>query len=149
MLRREPALLPKAALAAAGLLNRTSMRERNFLAEDAPPPARRWRWNLWGEWQQRWFPRGGWFLLWTLIAIPAGLAVRRLADPHLAGTGRLVATASAGALLEVGFKFAADGPTAPERHLLAANFLLGAALAGALWLLLAGAAARRRPVAEP
>lgn len=143
MLAREPALLPRAALAATGILDRTSVRRRNLLAEDAPGPPPRRTWNLWGEWQRRWFPRGAGFLAWCLIAIPAGLAVRRLGDPRLTATGRLVALTAAGALLEAGFKFAADGPTEPTRHLVAANFLLGASLAGALWLGLAMCASRR------
>jgi len=143
MLAREPALLPRAALAASGILGRTSVQRRNLLAEDAPGPPPRFTWNLWGEWQRRWFPRGGGFLAWCLIAVPAGLAVRRLGDARLTATGRLVAFAAAGALLEVGFKFAADGPTEPTRHLVAANFLLGASLAGAVWLGLALCAARR------
>lgn len=148
MIIREPALLPRAALAASRNLNRTSVRLERLLAEDSPRSAPRIAWNFWGETQRRYFPRGCGFLLWCVGAFLGGIVIRRLGDPMLSGIGRLVALAAGGSLLEAILTFVADGPMEPSRHLVVANFLLGASLAGALWLGLALLALRRRGAAE-
>jgi hypothetical protein len=55
-----------------------------------------------------------------------------------------VAICAIGSALELAVNFLGDGPMGTWRHMSAANFLLGASLAGAAWLALEWWALRRR-----
>ena len=141
----EPRLVPRVALAAAQIVNRTSIGRRQLFADDAPRPRGEPGWNLWGELQRRWFPRGLAYLLYCPAALAAGLLAVRGRDAWRTATGRIVVVSVGCSLLELAVKYLGDGPTERVRHLVAANFFLGTSLAALLWLGLQLVARRDHP----
>jgi len=134
MFGAEPRLVPRVALRAAGIMNRTSVRGRNMFAEDDPAPHGEAGWNAWGKLQRQWFPRGLAYLLYCPVAIAGGLVAARSRDGGRAAVGRLLAVTAALSVSALLLNFLGDGPMAPARHYVAANFFLGASLCAALWL---------------